>query len=532
MFEKKETKYEIEAREALIKGVNKLNDAVKVTLGPKGRNVVIERGMGFPHVTKDGVTVAAEQNLIDPYENLGAQMIKQAAIKTAETAGDGTTSSIVLASKLIELGNDIILGGENPIKLKRGLDKAASKAIKILKGMSSDIKNNDDVKSVATISANNDDEIGSLIAKAIDLVGEDGIITVDDSKTIETSLDKVEGMKVNRGLLSPYFINEPEKSRCVLEKPRFIIFDNKLTQFNDIVAILEGLRKESRPAVIIADDFEGEALSTLIINNAKGHISVCPIKSPGFGPSKMEELKDIVTVTGSCLISNDGEKTVTNTAVTDLGGAERVIVNKDSMIIVNGNGEETEIKSRIDELKAQLENDDSKSLNEEQMRSRIANMTGGIAILRVGAATELELKEKKDRIDDAIHATQAAVKEGIVPGGGSAYLNIAKEMELCEVENEEDALGCSLLEKALLEPITKICQNSGIEVEKILVDLQDKDSKAGYNANTDKLVDDIMADGVIDPTKVVRSVIQHAVSVAGMFFITDCVMVKHQEKSE
>lgn len=530
----KKTIFKEEAREKLLKGVEKIASSVKVTLGPKGRNVVIERGNGFPHLTKDGVTVAAEQILEDEYENMGAQMIKQAAIKTAEEAGDGTTTSIVLAEQMVKYGIECIKEGLNPIDIKRGMFDYGKKITDRLSEMSVKLDNNEQVKAVATISSNNDEEIGQLIAEAIEKVGKDGIITVEDSKTMETKVEVIEGMEINKGLISPYFINEPDKMRAVLENPYVLIYDNKVTQLNDIGLILEQIRKESRPALILTDALEGEALSAVIINHANGVINVCVVNSPGFGPNKIDQLKDISTFTGGCIVSKDMGKGPTNTGVDDLGSADKIIITKDNTIIIGGHGDQKEISDRVEELKSQL-GGEKNHISRSILENRIAQLTGTASVLHVGAATDIELKEKRDRIDDAIQATQAAVKEGIVPGGGVTYLNLADDFkDVDETSNKSFMMGQRIVVNAMKSVFKQICFNAMGDTDEYLEKLgvkRDEGSKVcGFDFNDGVFVEDLMEAGIIDPARVIRSSLQNAISVAGMLLLTECVMVKSKEK--
>jgi len=536
-MESKITKFNQEAREALLNGVEKVFDAVKVTLGPKGRNVVIERGVGYPHVTKDGVTVAAEQILSDKFENMGAQMIKQAAIRTAEEAGDGTTTSIILASNLIKIGDELI-NKYNPTDLKAGMDVAVNDALAILKERAKEIDSTDEIKSVATISSNNDETLGELIAQGFENVGKDGILTVADSNTMDTNLTNIEGFEFEKGLISPYFVNEPNKLRAVLQNPYIIIFDNKISENSQYVPIIEAVRSTGRPALIICDNIEAEALSTLVLNQLKGHIQVAPVGSPGFGPDKIEHLKDIAIATGGCIISKDSGKDVLNTSIDDLGQSVKVIVEKHKTTIIGGVGDDAGVKSRIEELQSRL-SDETNAAMISNLEMRIAKLSQGVAVLNIGAATELELREKKDRVDDAIHATQAAIKEGIVSGGGIIYHQLAKALNenytKLDIPNDAWGAGYKLLIESMKKPTYQILtnahgsDNADANIKRLEVNLDDM-TNAGYDAKNEAFVDDMLKTGIIDPAKVIRSSLQNAASVAGMFFITECVMVKEEKE--
>jgi chaperonin GroEL len=526
-----------ESRAAILRGVNQLADAVKITLGPKGRNVVLDKRYGSPTITKDGVTVAKEIELKDSTENMGAQMVKEVASKTSDVAGDGTTTATVLAQAIFREGVKTVAAGANPMALKRGIDKAVERATAEIKKMAKPVKG-DMIAQVGTISANGDATIGALIAEAMDKVGKDGVITVEESKTMETDLEFVEGMQFDRGYLSPYFITDPESMEAVLEDPVILISEKKISSMRDILPVLEQAAKQAKPILIIAEDVEGEALATLVVNKLRGTINVAAVKAPGFGDRRKAMLEDIAILTGGKVISEDLGIKLESVKLEDLGSAKKVLIDKDSTTIIDGAGDANDLQGRVKTLKAQIE-DSTSDYDREKLQERLAKLVGGVALIRVGAATETELKEKKARVEDAMHATRAAVEEGIVPGGGVALIRAAKALDKFKIfQADEDGavsgdldeqIGVTIVRRALEEPLRQIVQNAGKEgaviVEKVRAE---RNANFGYNAATDKF-EDLVAAGIIDPAKVTRCALQNAASIAGLMLTTEALISEIQE---
>ena len=523
--------FSTEARARLKRGVDQLADAVKVTLGPKGRNVVIDKKFGSPTVTKDGVTVAKEVELDDEIENMGAQMVKEVATMTSDLAGDGTTTATVLAQAIYREGLKSVTAGANPMALKRGIDTAVETIVAELKKISVPTSGRKDIKQVATISANGDAEIGDKIADAMDKVGKDGVITVEEAKSLETTLETVDGMQFDRGYLSPYFITDPEKMEATLEDAYILIYDKKISTMKDLLPALEKVAQSGRPLLIVAEDVEGEALATLVVNKLRGTLKVAAVKAPGFGDRRKEMLRDIAILAGGQVISEELGLKLENTTLNDLGRAKRIIVDKDNTTIVDGKGKAQDIEGRKAEIKAQIEKSTS-DYDKEKLQERLAKLAGGVAVLNVGAATETEMKEKKARVEDALHATRAAVEEGIVPGGGVALLWGQRALDKMKGADEDEKTGVDILRKALEEPIRWIAQNAGAEGSIVVGRVKEsKDRNFGYNAATDKF-EDLVASGVIDPTKVTRTALQNAASIAGLLLTTECVVVERKEKEK
>jgi len=524
----KELHFNTEARAALKRGVDQLAEAVKVTLGPKGRNVVIDKKFGAPTVTKDGVTVAKEIELSDPLENMGAQMVKEVATKTSDLAGDGTTTATVLAQAIFREGLKNVTAGVNPMALKRGIDSAVTAVVEELKKMSVPTKGKKEIAQVGSISANNDKEIGDLIAEAMEKVGKDGVITVEEAKGLETTLETVEGMQFDRGYLSPYFVTDPEKMESVLEDALILVHDKKISSMKDLLPILEKVAQIGKPLLIIAEDIEGEALATLVVNKLRGTLRVASVKAPGFGDRRKAMLEDIAVLTGGQVISEEVGFKLENAVVTDLGRAKRIVVDKETTTLIDGQGDEDKIKGRIKELKAAIEKTTS-DYDREKLQERLAKLAGGVAVINVGAPTESEMKEKKARVEDALHATRAAVEEGIVPGGGVALIRAQKALKTLKLADSDEQIGVEIVRKAIEEPMRIIVQNAGgegsIVVEKIR---QSKDNAYGYNALTDEY-EDLVAAGVIDPTKVTRTALQNAASIAGLLLTTEALIVEKKE---
>ncbi|MDQ6690103.1 MAG: chaperonin GroEL [Gemmatimonadota bacterium] len=524
----KELHFNTDARAALKRGVDQLAEAVKVTLGPKGRNVVIDKKFGAPTVTKDGVTVAKEIELSDPLENMGAQMVKEVATKTSDLAGDGTTTATVLAQAIFREGLKNVTAGVNPMALKRGIDSGVSAIVEELKKMSVPTKGKKEIAQVGSISANNDKEIGDLIADAMEKVGKDGVITVEEAKGLETTLETVEGMQFDRGYLSPYFVTDPEKMEAVLEDALILVHDKKISSMKDLLPILEKVAQIGKPLLIIAEDIEGEALATLVVNKLRGTLRVSAVKAPGFGDRRKAMLEDIAVLTGGQVISEEVGFKLENAVVTDLGRAKRLVVDKETTTIIDGQGDEDKIKGRIKELKAAIEKTTS-DYDREKLQERLAKLAGGVAVINVGAATESEMKEKKARVEDALHATRAAVEEGIVPGGGVALVRAQKALKGLKLSEADEQIGVDIIRRAIEEPMRIIVQNAGgegsIVVEKIR---QSKDNNYGYNALTDEY-EDLVAAGVIDPTKVTRTALQNAASIAGLLLTTEALIVEKRE---
>ena len=524
----KTIKFNTEARELLKSGVDQLADAVKVTLGPKGRNVVIERKFGAPHITKDGVSVAKEVDLADPYANLGAQMVREVASKTGDDAGDGTTTATVLAQSIINVGLKNVTAGANPMDLKKGIDKAVAKVVAELKSMSQEVDNsNEKIEQVATISANNDKEIGKLIAEAMGKVGKEGVITVEEAKGTETHVDVVEGMQFDRGYISPYFVTNAEKMQAELDQPFILIYDKKISTMKDLLPVLEQVAQSGRPLLIIAEDVDGEALATLVVNRLRGSLKVAAVKAPGFGDRRKEMLRDIAILTGGEVISEETGLKLENASVQMLGRAEKVTITKDNTTIVNGLGDAQAIKERAAEIKSQIANTKS-DYDREKLQERLAKLAGGVAVLYVGAATEVEMKEKKDRVDDALCATRAAVEEGIVPGGGVAYIRAQQTLENVKGDNEDEQTGIEIVRRAIEEPLRQIVFNGGKEGAVIVNKVREGKGDFGYNARTDTF-ENLLSTGVIDPAKVARVALENAASIAGMFLTTECILVEEKE---
>ena len=521
--------FNAEARSHLKAGVDQLANAVKVTLGPKGRNVIIDKKFGAPTVTKDGVTVAKEIELEDPVENLGANMVREVASKTSDVAGDGTTTATVLAQAIFREGLKNVTAGANPMDLKRGIDLAVSKITEGLKKISREVQGKKEITQVGAISANNDITIGELIAEAMEKVGKDGVITVEESKTMETTLETVEGMQFDRGYLSPYFITDADNMEVVLENPFILIHDKKISSVKDILGILEKTSQTGRSLLIIAEDVEGEALATLVLNKLRGVLKVAAVKAPGFGDRRKAMLEDIAILTNGTLITEEQGYKLDAAGLEHLGTAKKVIIDKDNTTIVEGAGKPEAIKRRINEIKVQIEKTTS-DYDREKLQERLAKLSGGVAVLKIGAATEVELKEKKARVEDALHATRAAVEEGIVPGGGVAYLRAVKALDDIKVENEDQKIGVDIVRRAIEEPIRQIVENAGLEASVVVNKVKEGDGNFGFNAQTEEFVDMFEA-GVIDPTKVARVALEHAASVAGLLLTTEALIVEKPEKN-
>ncbi len=525
----KEILFDIEARDSLKKGVDKLANAVKITLGPKGRNVVIEKSYGAPQITKDGVTVAKEISLPDAYENIGAQMVKEVASKTGDDAGDGTTTATVLAQAIINVGLKNVTSGANPMDLKRGIDKAVKAIVKDLKKQSQVVsEDSDKIEQVAKISANNDSEIGKHIADAMKIVKKDGVITVEEAKGMDTTVEVVEGMQFDRGYISPYFITDTEKMEAVLENPYILLHDKKISAMKDLMPVLEPAAQSGRPLMIIAEDIEGEALTTLVVNKLRGTIKVSAVKAPGFGDRRKAMLEDIAILTGGTVITDEKGYELEKATIEMCGTAEKIVMDKENTTIVNGAGTKELISARVNEIKKHIENTSS-DYDKEKLQERLAKLAGGVAVIYVGAASEVEMKEKKDRVDDALSATRAAVEEGIVPGGGVAYIRALNSLENLKGENDDETIGIEIIKRAIEEPARQIAQNSGKEGAVIVQRIKEGKADFGYNARTDKF-ENLFEAGVIDPTKVTRIALENAASIAGMFLTTEAVIV--EEKSD
>ena len=527
----KQISFDIEARNKLKAGVDALADAVKVTLGPKGRNVIIQKSFGAPHVTKDGITVAKEVELEDPIENMGAQMVKEAASKTSDIAGDGTTTATLLAQAMVAAGLKSVVAGANPIGLKRGIDKAVAAAVEGIKEMAETV--GDDFKKiqqVAAISANNDQEIGKLIADAMKRVSKDGVITVEEAKGTETYVEEVLGMQFDRGYLSPYFVTNAEDMVTEYENPYILIYDKKISNMQDIVPILEKVVAANRPLLIIAEDVESQALGVLVVNRLRANLQVVAVKAPGFGDRRKAMLEDIAILTGGTVISEEKGYKLESADLSMMGQAEKIVVNKDNTTIVNGKGKDEHIKARINQIKQQIETTTS-DYDREKLQERLAKLAGGVAVLYVGAATEVEMKEKKDRVDDALHATRAAVEEGIIPGGGVTFLRVLDKVKKTKVENEDQQMGVDIVVKALTAPLRTIADNAGEEGSVVLQKVLEKDGAYGFNARSGKF-EDLKKAGVIDPAKVARIAVENAGSVAGMLLITECVINDKPEPAD
>jgi chaperonin GroEL len=524
----KQVKYNVEARDALKRGVDTLANAVKVTLGPKGRNVIIDKKFGSPAITKDGVTVAKEIELKDPIENMGAQMVKEVASKTADIAGDGTTTATVLAQAIVTAGIKNVAAGANPMDLKRGIDKAVSAIVANLKAQSQTVgEDNNKIKQVASISANNDEVIGSLIAEAMGKVGKDGVITVEEAKGTETEVKTVEGMQFDRGYLSPYFVTNADKMEAELENPYILIYDKKISNMKELLPILEKQVQTGKPLLIIAEDLDGEALATLVVNKIRGSLKVVAVKAPGFGDRRKAMLEDLAILTGGTVISEERGYKLENADLTYLGTAEKIIVDKDNTTVINGAGQSEDIKSRVNQIKAQIETTTS-DYDKEKLQERLAKLAGGVAVLYVGAASEVEMKEKKDRVDDALHATRAAVEEGIVAGGGVAFIRAIESLEGLKGENEDETTGIAIVKRAVEEPLRQICENAGIEGSIVVQKVKEGKGDFGYNARTN-VYENLISAGVIDPTKVSRVALENAASIAAMLLTTEVVLADDPE---
>ena len=524
----KELKFNIEAREQLKKGIDILADAVKVTLGPKGRNVILQKSFGAPHITKDGVTVAKEITLENEFQNTGARLVREVASKTGDDAGDGTTTATVLAQAIVAEGLKNVTAGASPIDIKRGIDKAVAKVVESIQEQAETVGDNyDKVEQVATVSGNNDPEIGKLIADAMRKVSKDGVITIEEAKGTDTTIGLVEGMQFDRGYLSPYFVTDAEKMECVMEKPLILIYEKKISNLKDFLPILEPAIQTGRPLLVIAEDVDSEALATLVVNRLRAQLKICAIKAPGFGERRKDMLEDIAILTGGVVISEDKGLKLEQATVEMLGSAEKVTVTKDNTTIVNGNGDKENIRMRIEQLKNQMENTTSQ-YDTEKLQERLAKLAGGVAVLYVGAVSEVEMKEKKDRVDDALRATRAALEEGIVPGGGVAYIRAQKALEGLKGDNADETTGIEIIRRAIEEPLRQIVQNAGKEGAVIVQKVREGEGDFGYNARADRF-ENLHAAGVVDPAKVTRVALENAASIAGMFLTTECVIVDIKE---
>lgn len=526
----KEIKFNIQAREELKKGVDELADAVKVTLGPKGRNVIIEKKFGAPHITKDGVTVAKEIELEDPFQNMGAQLVKEVASKTGDDAGDGTTTATVLAQAIVNVGFKNVAAGANPMDLKRGIDKAVAKVVEGIKAQAQEVGDDfEKIESVARISANNDSEIGQLIAEAMKKVKKEGVITVEEAKGTDTTVDIVEGMQFDRGYISPYFVTNTEKMECEMDTPYILIYDKKISALKDMLPVLEATAQTGRPLLIIAEDVDSEALATLVVNRLRGSLKICAVKAPGFGDRRKEMLEDIAVLTGGVVISEEKGLKLESTTIEMLGRAEKITVNKENTTIVNGMGSKDSIAARVAQIKAQIETTTS-DYDREKLQERLAKLAGGVAVLYIGAASEVEMKEKKDRVDDALSATRAAIAEGIVPGGGVAYIRCIPALDGLKGANEDETTGIEIVKRAIEEPLRQITANAGVEGAVVVQKVKDGEGDFGYNARTDTY-ENFFAAGVIDPAKVTRVALENAASIAGMFLTTECVIADKKEEN-
>jgi chaperonin GroEL len=525
----KEVRFSEEARGRVLRGVNILADAVTVTLGPKGRNVCLDKSWGAPTVTKDGVTVAKEIQLEDKFENMGAQMVKEVASKTSDVAGDGTTTATVLSRALFSEGLKLVAAGHDPMSIKRGIDKAVEKVMEELKSLSKPTRDRDEIAQVGTISANNDKTIGNILAEAMDKVGKEGVITVEEAKGLETTLDVVEGMRFDRGYLSPYFVTDPERMECVYEDAYLLIHEKKISNMKDLLPVLENVAKTGKPFVIIAEEVEGEALATLVVNKIRGTLKCVAVKAPGFGDRRKAMLEDIAILTGGKMIAEELGLKLENVALKDLGQAKRVIVDKDNTTIVEGAGKKSAIEGRISQIRAQIEETTS-DYDREKLQERLAKLAGGVAVVKVGAATEVEMKEKKARVEDALHATRAAVEEGIVPGGGVALIRAATSLANLRVSDDEK-IGVRIVQKALEEPLRWIAANAGSDGSVVLDKVKNGKGAYGFNAATEEF-EDLVKSGIVDPTKVVRTALQNSASVAGLLLTTEAMIAEKPEKKK
>ncbi len=526
----KEIKFDIKAREELKKGVDELANAVKVTLGPKGRNVIVDKKFGAPHITKDGVTVAKAVELEDEFQNMGAQLVKEVASKTGDDAGDGTTTATVLAQAIINVGLKNVAAGANPIDLKRGIDKAVAKVVEGIKAQAQEV--DDDlakIENVARVSANNDAEIGKLIADAMGKVKKEGVITIEEAKGTDTTVKVVEGMQFDRGYISPYFVTNTEKMECEMDNPYILLYDKKISALKDMLPVLEAVAQSGRPLLIIAEDVDSEALATLVVNRLRGSLKICAVKAPGFGDRRKEMLEDIAILTHGVVISEDKRLKLDMATVDELGSAEKVTVDKENTTIVNGNGDKELIAERVAQIKAQIEKTTS-DYDREKLQERLAKLAGGVAVLYVGAPSEVEMKEKKDRVDDALSATRAAVAEGIVPGGGVAYMRCVAALENFHGDNDDENTGIQIVKRAIEEPLRQIVANAGLEGAIIVQNVKDGKGDYGYNARSGKY-ENFFESGVIDPAKVTRVALENAASIAGMFLTTECVIAEKKEEN-
>lgn len=524
----KEILFDIKAREELKKGVDALANAVKVTLGPKGRNVILEKKFGAPHITKDGVSVAKEIELEDKFQNIGAQLVKEVASKTGDDAGDGTTTATVLAQAIVNSGLKNVAAGANPMDLKRGIDKAVAKVVESIKEQAQEVGENfDKIENVARISANNDSEIGSLIAEAMKKVNKEGVITVEEAKGTATSVEVVEGMQFDRGYISPYFVTNSEKMECEMDHPYILLFDKKITNLKEMLPILEATAQSGRGLLIIAEDVESEALATLVVNRLRGSLKICAVKAPAFGDRRKDMLEDIAILTGGVVISEDKGLKLDAATIDMLGTAEKVSVNKENTVIVNGAGSKEAIADRVAQIKTQIETTKS-TYDKEKLQERLAKLSGGVAVLYIGAPSEVEMKEKKDRVDDALSATRAAVAEGIVPGGGVAYIRSISALDGLKGDNEDETTGIEIIRRAIEEPLRQIVANAGLEGAVVVQRVKEGECDFGYNARTDKY-ENLFETGVIDPAKVARVALENAASIAGMFLTTECVIAEVPE---
>ncbi len=526
---KKEIKYSGEARERMMKGVDTLANAVKVTLGPKGRNVLLEKSWGSPTTTKDGVTVAKEIDLEDKFENMGAQMVKEVASKTSDVAGDGTTTATILAQAIYREGSKLVAAGSNPMSIKRGIDKAVQATVEELRKLSKPTKDKTEIAQVGTVSANNDKTIGDIIAEAMEKVGKEGVITVEEAKSMETNLEIVEGMQFDRGYLSPYFVTDAEKMEGHLEDPYILLHEKKISNMKDLVPILEQIAKSGRPLLLVAEDVEGEALATLVVNKIRGTLQCCAVKAPGFGDRRKAMLEDIAVLTGGQVISEDLGLKLENVTLNDLGTAKKITVDKENTTIVDGGGSRSALEGRVKQIRAQIDETTS-DYDREKLQERLAKLIGGVAVINVGAATEAEMKEKKARVEDALNATRAAVEEGIVPGGGVALVRAIKALEKLKLEGEE-GLGVNLIKRALEEPVRQIANNAGFEGSVVVQKVMAEKGDYGFNAETGEY-EDLVKAGIIDPTKVTRFALQNAASVAGLLMTTEAMVAEKPEKKQ
>ena len=525
----KQIKFDADARQKILAGVEKLSAAVTSTLGPSGRNVILDKKFGSPQITKDGVTVAKEIELADPFENMGAQMVKEVASKTNDVAGDGTTTATLLAESVYREGLKNLTAGANAPALKSGIDKATAAVVDAIAKQAKKVKSTEEIAQVATLSANGETEIGAIISEAMDKVGKDGTITVEEAKTLETTLDVVEGMQFDKGYLSPYFVTDPEEMECVLENPYLLLFEKKISNLQELLPVLQAVAKSGRPLMIVAEDVEGEALATLVVNKLRGSFQVCAVKAPGFGDRRKAILQDIAVLTGGQLISEDLGVKLENVGLEMLGRAKKVVVDKDNTTIVEGLGKSADIKARVDQIKKQIEETTS-DYDREKLQERLAKLSGGVAIIKVGAATEAAMKEKKDRVDDALHATRAAVEEGIVAGGGVAYLRCQKAIEALKLEGDEK-VGADIISRAIEAPLRKLVANAGQEAALVIANVKKASGTNGYNVRTGEYAD-LFKCGVVDPAKVVRCALQNAASIAGLLLTTDCMVTDIPEKKE